>query len=94
MKAVQIEVQLVSHRYFPARKMIQVSGTGSDETTTIPKVAPQETKSYEFPKWWIEEPIPYIRNGMVIHYIQMNKPRGRAGETMYVPRCRCRWETQ
>ena len=54
VEAVQVEVQMISHRYFPAKQMIQVSLTGSEETTSIPKIAPQETKSCVFPNGWLD----------------------------------------
>jgi hypothetical protein len=54
VEAVQVKVQLISHRYFPTRQMIQVSLTGSDEVTSILKIAPQEWKWKAFPEGWLE----------------------------------------
>ena len=54
VEAVQVKVQLISHRYFPATEMIQISLTGTDETTSISTIAPQETKSCVFPKGWLD----------------------------------------
>jgi len=54
VEAVQVEVQLISHRYFPVTEKIQVSMTGSDTVTSISTVAPQETKSCVFPKGWLD----------------------------------------
>lgn len=53
VEAVQVKVQMVSHRYFPARQMIQISLTGSNETTAISEIGPQATKSYAFGKGWL-----------------------------------------
>ena len=54
VEAVHIKVQMISHRYFPTRQMIQISLTGSNETTSISTIAPQETKLNAFPKGWLD----------------------------------------
>lgn len=54
VEAVQVKVQLISHRYYPTTEMIQISLTGPGGTTSISTIAPQETKSYTFPKGWLD----------------------------------------
>lgn len=54
VEAVQTRVQMISHRFFPQTKTIQVSVSASWDTTTTPKIIPQETKSYEFRKGWLD----------------------------------------
>ena len=51
--AVQLEIQLISHRYFPHKKKILVTGSGSNRTYSIPKLSPQQRKGFLFPKGWL-----------------------------------------
>ena len=55
IEAVQVKVEMFSHRYFPKTKKIQASLQNSSNTTIISKIDPQETRSCKFKKGWLEE---------------------------------------
>lgn len=54
VEAVQVKVQLISHRYLLTSQEIGLSLTRSDLVTSIPKVAPQEWKWKAFPEGWLD----------------------------------------
>jgi hypothetical protein len=53
IEAIQIKVEMISHRYFPQKKGFMASLRNSINTTTISSIKPQETKSYEFQEGWL-----------------------------------------
>jgi hypothetical protein len=52
--ALQIEVQLISHRYRKDISKIKVSTTGSDERKIIPKLPPLTNIAFKFPELWLD----------------------------------------
>ena len=46
VEAVQVKVEMISHRYSPSRQKMFFRLKDSTNTTTIPTIAPEETKGY------------------------------------------------
>jgi hypothetical protein len=54
VEAIQIKVEMISYRYFPEKQKFLMALKDSSNTTTISKIAPQETKSYRFLEGWLD----------------------------------------
>ena len=53
VEALQLEVKLISHRYFEKLKGIKVSGTGSDTTFSMQNLEPLKSVAFKIPKHFL-----------------------------------------
>ncbi len=53
--ALQLEVQLISHRYHKNVDAIKISVTGTDQRKVVPKVPPLSSIAFRFPDLWLDE---------------------------------------
>lgn len=54
VEAVQIKVEMISHRYIPGQKKMSLSLKNTINTTAISTIPPQETRAYKFQDGWLE----------------------------------------